>query len=149
MITEPVTRDRILLGVSGGIAAYKACELIRLLRRDGHEVRVVPTPNALQFVSALTLQTLSGYPVRTELFSSTEESEISHIDLADWAEVVVVAPATASLIARLAFGQNGRECKKWQYQPGREYRPRFYSTACLKLLRHVDESDRCRLGSRR
>ncbi len=104
MITEPVTRDRVLLGVSGGIAAYKACELIRLLRRDGHEVRVVPTPNALQFVSALTLQTLSGHPVRTEPFSSTEESEISHIDLADWAEVVVVAPATASLIARLAFG---------------------------------------------
>jgi phosphopantothenoylcysteine decarboxylase/phosphopantothenate--cysteine ligase len=96
--------SRVLLGVSGGIAAYKACEIIRLLRRNGHEVRVVPTPNALEFVSALSLQTLSGHPVRTDLFSSTEESEISHIDLADWAEVVVIAPATASLLARLANG---------------------------------------------
>jgi phosphopantothenoylcysteine decarboxylase/phosphopantothenate--cysteine ligase len=96
--------SRVLLGVSGGIAAYKACEIIRLLRRNGHEVRVVPTPNALEFVSALSLQTLSGHPVRTDLFSSTEESEISHIDLADWADVVVIAPATASLLARLANG---------------------------------------------
>lgn len=96
--------SRIVLGISGGIAAYKACELVRSFRRADHEVRVVATQNALRFVSPLTLQTLSGHPVRAELFSPTEESEISHIELADWAEVVVVAPATAALIARLANG---------------------------------------------
>ena len=96
--------SRVLVGVSGSIAAYKACELVRLLRSRGHEVRVAATPNALRFVSALTLQALSGHPVRSELFSLTEESEISHIDLADWPEAVVIAPATASTIARLAHG---------------------------------------------
>jgi phosphopantothenoylcysteine decarboxylase/phosphopantothenate--cysteine ligase len=95
---------RVLLGISGGIAAYKANELIRLLQANGHEVRVVTTPNALRFVSPLTLQTLSGHPVRSELFSLGEESEISHIELADWAEVVLVAPATAGVLARLAHG---------------------------------------------
>ncbi|MFQ5513061.1 MAG: bifunctional phosphopantothenoylcysteine decarboxylase/phosphopantothenate--cysteine ligase CoaBC [Myxococcota bacterium] len=101
---EPTTGRRVLLGVSGGIAAYKTGELIRRLRGAGHDVRVVATPNALRFVSALTLQTLSGHPVRSELFSPGEESEISHIELADWAEVVLIAPATAGLLARLAHG---------------------------------------------
>jgi phosphopantothenoylcysteine decarboxylase/phosphopantothenate--cysteine ligase len=96
--------SRVLLGISGGIAAYKACELVRLLVRAGHEVRVVATPNGLRFVQSLALQTLSGHPVRCDLFSATEESEISHIELADWAQVVLLAPATASLIARLAQG---------------------------------------------
>ncbi len=96
--------SRVLVGVSGGIAAYKACELVRLLQNKGHEVRVAATPNALRFVSALTLQTLTGHPVRAELFSLTEESEISHIDLADWPEAVAVAPATAATLARLAHG---------------------------------------------
>jgi phosphopantothenoylcysteine decarboxylase/phosphopantothenate--cysteine ligase len=96
--------SRVLVGVSGGIAAYKACELVRLLRRQEHDVRVVATPNALRFVSPLTLQTLSGHAVRSELFSLTEESEISHIEIADWAEAIVIAPATAGLIARLAHG---------------------------------------------
>lgn len=96
--------SRVLLGISGGIAVYKACELVRLLRRAEHEVRVIATPNALRFVSGLTLQTLSGHPVRSELFSLSEESEISHIELADWAEVLLLAPATANLIARLAQG---------------------------------------------
>ena len=93
---------RILLGITGGIAAYKACELVRLLVRAGHEVRVVATQSALQFVSPLTLQALSGHPVRSELFSLTDESEISHIDLADWAEVFAIAPATANVLAELA-----------------------------------------------
>ena len=96
--------SRILLGVSGGIAAYKACELVRLLAQRGHELRVVATANALEFVSALTLQTLSGAPVRSELLAATAESEISHIELADWAEVFVVAPATANVLAKLAQG---------------------------------------------
>ena len=92
------------MGVSGGIAAYKACELIRGLRAQEHDVRVVTTPNALRFVSALSLQTLSGHAVRSELFSLSEESEISHIELADWAEVGIVAPASAGFLARIAHG---------------------------------------------
>jgi phosphopantothenoylcysteine decarboxylase/phosphopantothenate--cysteine ligase len=96
--------SRVLIGVTGGIAAYKASELVRSLRTAGHEVRVVTTENALRFISPLTLQTLSGHPVRSDLFSLTQESEISHIQLADWAEVAVVAPATANVLAKLAVG---------------------------------------------
>ncbi|HTO53518.1 MAG TPA: bifunctional phosphopantothenoylcysteine decarboxylase/phosphopantothenate--cysteine ligase CoaBC [Myxococcota bacterium] len=96
--------SRILLGVSGGIAAYKACELVRLFAQRGHEVRVVATEHALEFVSALTLQTLSGAPVRSQLLEAGAESEISHIQLADWAEVLVIAPATANVLAKLAHG---------------------------------------------
>jgi phosphopantothenoylcysteine decarboxylase / phosphopantothenate---cysteine ligase len=96
--------SRILLGVFGGIAAYKACELVRLFAQRGHEVRVVATAHALEFVSALTLQTLSGAPVRSQLLETTAESEISHIELADWAEVLVIAPATANVLAKLAHG---------------------------------------------
>jgi len=95
---------KVLVGVTGGIAAYKSCELVRELTRAGHEVRVMASENALRFVSPLTLQTLSGHAVRSELFSLTEESAISHIDLADWADVVAIAPATASCLARLANG---------------------------------------------
>jgi len=98
---------RVIVGVTGGIAAYKACELVRLLTRADHEVRVVATASALRFVSPLTLQTLSGHPVRSELFSLTDESEISHIDLADWADVLVVAPATANVLAEIAHGLAG------------------------------------------
>ncbi len=96
--------SRILLGVSGGIAAYKACELVRLFTQRGHEVRVVATAHALEFVSPLTLQTLSGSPVRHELLEASAESQISHIELADWAQVLVVAPATANVLAKLAQG---------------------------------------------
>jgi len=95
---------RILLVVGGGIAAYKACELVRLLVQRGHEVRVVATEHALAFVSPLALQAVSGSPVRHELLSATAESEISHIELADWAEVFLVAPATANALAKLAHG---------------------------------------------
>ena len=95
---------RALLGIAGGIAAYKACELVRLLVQRAHEVRVMATPHALEFVSPLALQTLCGAPVRSELFSLTQESQISHIDLADWAEVVLIAPATANVLAKLAAG---------------------------------------------
>ncbi len=96
--------SRICLAVSGGIAAYKACELVRLLRQRGHEVRVVATAHALEFVSPLTLQALSGAPVRFELLTPSAESEISHIELADWAEVFAVVPATANVLAKLAHG---------------------------------------------
>jgi phosphopantothenoylcysteine decarboxylase/phosphopantothenate--cysteine ligase len=91
--------SRVLVAVSGGIAAYKASELVRALRVAGHEVRVIATENALRFVSPLTLQTLSGHAVRSDLFSLTQESEISHIELADWAEVVFLATRAAVIVA--------------------------------------------------
>jgi phosphopantothenoylcysteine decarboxylase/phosphopantothenate--cysteine ligase len=96
--------SRICLGVSGGIAAYKVCELVRLLSQRGHELRVVATAHALEFVSELTLQALSGAPVRHQLLEASAESEISHISLADWAEVFAVVPATANVLAKLAHG---------------------------------------------
>jgi phosphopantothenoylcysteine decarboxylase/phosphopantothenate--cysteine ligase len=95
---------RILLGLSGGIACYKACEVVRMLAQAGARVQVVMTAGAQQFVTPLTLQALSGRPVATDTFSLTQESEIGHIRLADEAEVVVLAPATANLLAKLAHG---------------------------------------------
>jgi phosphopantothenoylcysteine decarboxylase/phosphopantothenate--cysteine ligase len=95
---------RILVGLSGGIACYKACEVVRVLARDGARVRVVMTAGAREFVTPLTLQTLSGQPVATDTFSLTQESEIGHIRLADEAEVVLIAPATANVMAKLAHG---------------------------------------------
>ena len=95
---------RILLAVSGGIAAYKIPELVRLLRREGHEVRCIATEAALEFVTPLVLQTLTGLPVRTRLFDASEEGQIDHIALADRAELLLIAPATANVLARLAHG---------------------------------------------
>lgn len=95
---------RILLAVTGGIAAYKAPELVRTLRRAGNAVRCAMTPNAVQFVAPLTLQAVSGQAVRTQLFDPVEEGGIDHIALADWADLVVVAPATANILAKLAHG---------------------------------------------
>lgn len=94
----------VVLGVTGGISAYKAAELCRLLRKEGATVRVVMTRAATEFITPLTLQTLSGHPVARELFDLGEEADIGHIRLADEADVVVVAPATADAIARLAAG---------------------------------------------
>lgn len=94
----------ILLGVSGGIAAYKALELLRLLVKEGAKVWTVMTRAATEFVRPLSFQALSGNPVRTEMFSHTQESQIQHIALADMAQLVVVAPATANLIAKMAHG---------------------------------------------
>jgi phosphopantothenoylcysteine decarboxylase/phosphopantothenate--cysteine ligase len=95
---------RVLLAVSGGIAAYKVPELVRLLRRSGHAVRCILTREAHEFVTPLVLQTLSGAPVRSQLFDPGEEGEIDHIALADWAQLLLVAPATANLLAKLALG---------------------------------------------
>ena len=97
--------SRILLGVSGGIAAYKACELTRRLRDAAAEVRVVLTADAERFVTATTFQALSGQPVRTSLWDAAAEAAMGHIELARWAERIVIAPATADLIARLAQGR--------------------------------------------
>ncbi len=95
---------RILLAITGGIAAYKAPELLRALRKAGHEVRCALTSEAERFVSPLVLQSLSGRSVRRDLFDAGEEGEIDHIGLADWAELILVAPATANLMAKMAHG---------------------------------------------
>lgn len=94
----------IVLGVSGGIAAYKSTEIVRLLVKAEATVRVVMTRNAQEFITPLTLQTLSGNPVSTDTFDLTQESEIGHIRLADTADLVLIAPATANLLAKLAHG---------------------------------------------
>src|SRR5512138_1320349 len=95
---------KIVLGVTGGIAAYKAAELVRELVRAGARVYVIMTRSAQEFVTPLTFQTLSGNPVSTELFSLIEESEIGHISLADRADILVIAPATANIIGKIASG---------------------------------------------
>lgn len=95
--------SRIVLGVSGGIAAYKACEIVRRLRDAGHEVTVVPTANALKFVGETTFAALSGRPVATDVFAGAEN--IPHVRLGRGADLVVVAPATADLIARQVAGR--------------------------------------------
>lgn len=101
----PVLRDKtVVLGLSGGIACYKAAELVRALVKQGVAVRVILTRGATQFITPLTLQTLSGNPVAMDTFDLTQESEIGHIRLADSANVLVIAPATANVIAKLAHG---------------------------------------------
>ncbi|MFC8500812.1 bifunctional phosphopantothenoylcysteine decarboxylase/phosphopantothenate synthase [Pedococcus sp. NPDC057267] len=96
---------RIVLGVSGGIAAYKACSLLRLLTESGHDVTVVPTASALQFVGAPTWEALSGKPVHTDVWSGVHE--VPHVRLGKQADLVVVAPATADLLAKAAHGLAG------------------------------------------
>jgi len=103
-VAENEGKKLIILGVTGGIACYKAVELVRLLIKEGFEVQVIMTRGAMQFVTPLTFQTISGRPVATETFSLTQESEIGHINLADSAELFVIAPATANLIGKVAAG---------------------------------------------
>ena len=95
---------RVLLGVSGGIAAYKAAELTRRLRDAGAEVRVVLTENAARFVTPLTFQALSGRAVRTSTFDLTDSSDPQHIRLTERADLMLVAPATANVIAKVTHG---------------------------------------------
>ncbi|MGQ7816648.1 bifunctional phosphopantothenoylcysteine decarboxylase/phosphopantothenate--cysteine ligase CoaBC [Metapseudomonas furukawaii] len=97
-------RKRILLGVGGGIAAYKSAELVRRLRDQGAEVRVVMTQGGREFITPLTLQALSGHPVHLDLLDTAAEAAMGHIELARWADLVLIAPATADLMARLAQG---------------------------------------------
>lgn len=94
----------IVLGVTGGIAAYKAAEFVRLLVREEAHIHVVMTRNAQQFITPLTFQTLSGNPVTTDLFSLIEEEKIGHIALADLAQLIVILPATANIIGKIANG---------------------------------------------
>ncbi len=95
---------RVLLGITAGIAAYKAVEVARLLVKDGAEVQVVMTPAAASFIGPLTLQAVTGRPVRDTLFDPQHEAAMGHIELARWADVILVAPATADFLARLAVG---------------------------------------------
>ena len=95
---------RVILGISGGIAAYKCAGLVRRLRDQGAQVRVVMTDAAMQFITPLTLQALSGNPVSSDLFDSAAEAAMGHIELGQWADLVILAPATADLIARIAAG---------------------------------------------
>src|SRR5689334_19038676 len=104
---RPLTGARIVVGVSGGIAAYKAAELVRMLDKAGAHVDVAMTPRAQRFVGPMTFQALTRRPVFTDLFDLTEEATIGHIQLADAADLVVIAPATASTLARLAHGDAG------------------------------------------
>lgn len=103
-MTRPLEDKTALVGVSGGIACYKAAELVRLLVTNGARVRVMMTRAAREFITPMTLQTLSGSPVATETFDLTQESQIGHISLADRADVVLIAPATANIIGKIAAG---------------------------------------------
>src|SRR3954469_12977182 len=94
---------RVVLGVSGGIAAYKACEILRLLTESGHDVVVVPTEAALNFVGAATWEALSGHPVSTDVWS--DAAAVPHVRLGQSADLVLVAPATADLMARAVHGR--------------------------------------------
>src|ERR1700736_238742 len=96
---------RILLGVTGGIAAYKSPELVRRLRERGAEVQVVMTAAAREFVTPTTFQAVSGRPVRSDLWDAAGEAAMGHIELARWAQLVLVAPASADFLARLAAGR--------------------------------------------
>ena len=99
-----LTNKRILLGITGGIAAYKSAELVRHLRSAGAEVRVVMTRAAGEFITPLTLQALSGHPVQQHLLDPASEAGMGHITLARWADVVLIAPASADFMAKLTYG---------------------------------------------
>jgi len=103
-MTQRLEGKIVVVGLSGGIACYKAAELVRLLVRAGASVRVMMTAAAREFITPLTLQTLSGHPVATHTFDLTQESQIGHIQLADRADAIIVAPATANVIAKIAAG---------------------------------------------
>lgn len=100
-----LANKQIILGVTGGIAAYKSADLVRRLREVGADVRVVMTEHAKEFITPLTMQAVSGNPVHDELFDLKAEAAMGHIELARWADAIVVAPATADFMARLLSGE--------------------------------------------
>jgi phosphopantothenoylcysteine decarboxylase / phosphopantothenate---cysteine ligase len=99
-----LTDKHVLLGITGSIAAYKSADLVRRLREQGAQVRVIMTAAATEFITPLTLQAVSGQPVHTQLLDAATESAMGHIELARWAEVVLIAPASADFLAKLAGG---------------------------------------------
>ncbi|MCB1616474.1 MAG: bifunctional phosphopantothenoylcysteine decarboxylase/phosphopantothenate--cysteine ligase CoaBC [Pseudomonadales bacterium] len=104
---KPLLNRQIILGVTGGIAAYKSAELLRKLQTAGADVRVVMTKGATEFITPLTLQALSGKPVHLALLDADAEAAMGHIELARWADAIIIAPASADFIARLANGEAG------------------------------------------
>ena len=94
----------ILLCVTGGVAAYKSPEIVRLLKEAGHHVRVVMTFNAYKFIQPLSFQAISGNPVYTDLMDDTHNAAMRHIELAKWADIILIAPASANVIAKLVYG---------------------------------------------
>ena len=102
---KSLANKNILLGVTGGIAAYKSAEIVRHLKKSGASVRVVMTKSAEEFITPLTLQALSGNRVSTELLDTESEAAMGHIELAKWADGILIAPATANTIARLSSGR--------------------------------------------
>ena len=103
-ITASLSGKRIVLGITGGIAAYKCADLTRRLIERGAEVRVVMTEAAKAFITPLTMQAVSGHPVSDSLLDPAAEAAMGHIELAKWADLVLIAPATADVIARMAAG---------------------------------------------
>ncbi len=101
---KTLQNKRILLGVTGGIAAYKSAELVRRLREQGAEVQVVMTRAACEFITPLTMQALSGRPVHTEFLDHDSEAGMGHIELARWSDVILIAPGSANFIAKLTYG---------------------------------------------
>src|SRR5690625_4890811 len=99
-----IQNKNVILGVSGGIAAYKACALTSKLTQAGANVKVIMTESAREFVSPLTFQALSRNPVYTDTFDEKDPEKIAHIDVADWADIALIAPATANIIGKLANG---------------------------------------------
>src|SRR3569623_130398 len=102
---QQLFNKRVIVGIAGGIAAYKGAELVRRFKEAGADVRVVMTPAATRFITPLTLQALSSRPVHVEVLDAAAENGMDHISLARWADAVVVAPATADIIARHAPGR--------------------------------------------
>lgn len=103
-MTKKKSQKCITLGICGGIAAYKSCEIVRLLIKDGITVQVMMTAAAQKFVTAMTFQALTGKAVAADIFDLTQESQIGHIKLADAADLILIAPATADIIAKAAHG---------------------------------------------
>ena len=101
---QTLGNKKILLGITGGIAAYKAAELVRLLIKAGAEVRVVMTPSAQEFVQPLTYQALSGHRVYVDLFDAEADSAMDHIELARWCDLLLVAPASADFLGKMNAG---------------------------------------------
>lgn len=103
-MSDVLTGKKLLVGVTGGIAAYKSADLVRRLRKSGADVRVVMTQGATAFVTPLTFQALSGHPVHSHLLDAASEAAMDHIALARWPDAIIIAPATADTLARLAHG---------------------------------------------
>ncbi|WP_198783472.1 bifunctional phosphopantothenoylcysteine decarboxylase/phosphopantothenate--cysteine ligase CoaBC [Shewanella putrefaciens] len=104
MMSVSLTNKNVLLGIGGGIAAYKSADLVRRLKERGFDVRVVMSQSAQEFITPLTLQALSGHPVASSLLDPAAEAAMGHIELARWADLVIIAPATANLLARINAG---------------------------------------------